>query len=101
MAIDQHAMLDMVFDRAGEYHIFDIAPDSRQFLRCQRVIDPFHLLLDDRAFVQIGRHIMGRGADQLDPAVIGLLVRIGPLEAGQEGMMDVDRPSGQPAAQFG
>ena len=30
---------------------------------------------------------------ELDPARMGLAVRVGPLEAGQEGMVDVDAPA--------
>jgi hypothetical protein len=40
---------------------------------------------------------MGGGANQLDPAFVGLMVGFGAFEAGQEGMMDVDRAPGQPA----
>src|SRR6478736_5051984 len=47
------------------------------------VIGPGDVLLDDRAFVQIRCHIVGRGADQLHTAVVRLVVRLGALEAGQ------------------
>jgi len=54
------------------------------------VADRFGRLMDDRPFVKIGGDVMGGRADHLDPAGMGLMVWLGPLEAGQEGMVDVD-----------
>ena len=48
------------------------------------------VLLDDRPFIQILGHVVGGCADELDAAVVGLLVGAGALEGGQEGMVDVD-----------
>ncbi len=60
-----------------------------------------HVLLDDRAFVQIRGDVMRRRADDLDAARMGLMVGLGALEAGQEAVMDVDGASGQRLAEVG
>ena len=48
------------------------------------VIHAHHVLLDDRALVQVARDEVGGGADELHAAGVRLLVRVGTLEAGQE-----------------
>ena len=60
-----------------------------------RMVHARHVLLDDRALVEIGRHVVRGGADQLDAARMGLRVRPRALEAGQEAVVDVDRAAGQ------
>jgi hypothetical protein len=62
-----------------------------------RVIDPLDVLLDDRAFVEVGGDVVRGGADQLHATRMGLVVRLGALEAGQEAVVDVDRPALQAA----
>ena len=57
------------------------------------VADPLDLLLDDRALVEVGRHIVRGGTDQLHAAGVRLVVRLGALEARQEGVVDVDDPA--------
>jgi hypothetical protein len=68
-------MLDMVLDGTGEDDAFDVAADGGQRLGIHRMVDALDLLLDDRSFVKVGGYIMRRGADQLDAAGIGLLIR--------------------------
>ena len=60
------------------------------------MIDALHDLLDDRPLVEVAGHVMGGGADQLDAAAVGLMVGLGALETGQEGMMDVHGAAGEP-----
>ena len=67
--------------------------------RVEGVVDPDDLLLDDRTLVELGRHVVGGGADQLHPARVRLVVGLGALEAGQERVVDVDRPAVEPGAQ--
>ena len=52
-----------------------------------------HGLVDDRAFVEVAGHIVRGGADEFDTAGMRLVVRPGPLEGGQERVVDVDRPA--------
>lgn len=59
------------------------------------MVHPGDLLLDDRPLVQDGRHVVRRGADQLHPARVRLVVRLGALEGRQERVVNVDHPAGQ------
>ena len=56
------------------------------------VAHPLHVLLDDRTAVELLRHIVGRGADELHPAIIRLLVRLAADERRQERMVNIDDP---------
>ena len=65
----------------------------------RRVVDADHVLLDDRALVEVGRDEVRRRADQLHAAGVRLLVGVRALEAGQERVVDVDRAAREPLAQ--
>ena len=43
-------------------------------------VHPGHVLLDDRAFVQVRRHVVGSGTDQFHTPVMGLVIRLGTFE---------------------
>ena len=94
-------MLGVPFQRPGQHHVLHVAPDGGQRRHVHRVVHAGHVLLDDRALVEVGGHVVGGRADQLHAAVVGLLVGARALEAGQEGMVDVDRAAFQLAAQLG
>jgi hypothetical protein len=49
-----------------------------------------NVLLDDRALIQVRGDVVGRSANQLHSALMRLMVWLGPLEARQKRMMDVD-----------
>ena len=66
-------------------------PTVARVRRVVGVVDPDHLLLDDRALVEVGGDVVRRRADQLHAAVVRLVVRLRALEAGQERVVDVDR----------
>ena len=55
----------------------------------------FHILMDDGAFIEVGRHVVRRGADQLHAARVGLMIGLGALETRQERMVDVDAAARQ------
>ena len=59
------------------------------------VADPDHVLLDDRAGVELLGHVVGGGADQLDAARLGAGVRVRAGERRQERVVDVDHRDGQ------
>ncbi len=59
------------------------------------MLDPGHLLLDDRALVQFGGDVVRGRPDHLHAVLVRLLVRPGAAEAGQERVVDVDDPAGQ------
>jgi len=65
------------------------------------VVDPGGVLLDDRAGVQLGGHVVAGGPDQLDSPIEGLVVGTGPGERGQEAVVDVDDAPGVPLAEVG
>ncbi len=51
------------------------------------------VLLDNRAFIQIGSHVVRCCADQLYAAFVRLFIRVCPLEGRQERVVDVDNPA--------
>ena len=50
-----------------------------------------HVLIDDRAGVELGGHVVGGRADQFDAALVGAGVGIGADEGWKEAVVDVDR----------
>src|SRR5690606_21424985 len=90
VAVQEDSPVDMGVNGTGKNLTFDIATERDIVFGALRMGDAHRVLLDDRAFVQVCRHVMRRRADQLYAALIGLLVGIGALEARQEGMVDID-----------
>src|SRR5690606_2855423 len=95
VAVEQDAVLDVAAHRTCQHLRFDVAADADQVARGHGVVHPGHVLLDDRALVQVRGHVVRGGADDLDPARVRLVVGLGALEAGQEAVVDVDRAPGQ------
>jgi len=69
-------------DRPGQDQALDVASDPDQVRDLVAVADPGHVLVDDRAGVEFLGHVMGRGPDQLDPALVCFAVRVGADEGG-------------------
>lgn len=90
MAIQQNPMLGHIFDRRGQHIAFNSASSMSQLLGAHAMVHADHVLLDDRPLIQITRHKMGGGTDNLHPAIVCLVVWLGSLEGGQEAMVDVD-----------
>ena len=86
-------------DRAGQHLGLDVAAGADHRVLVVGVVDAHHVLLDDRALVEVGGHVVRGRADELDAAVEGLVVGLGALEARQERVVDVDRAARQRAAQ--
>jgi drug/metabolite transporter (DMT)-like permease len=102
VAVEQDPVAGVPADRPGQGDALGVPADGHQLGRAVRVVDPGHLLLDDRPLVQVGGDVVRGGADQLDPARVRLVIRPRALEAGQEGVVDVDDPPGQlPAERVG
>ncbi len=89
-AIHQNAVIDVPAHRARQHHLFQIAALLQQVIEPVAVGDADHVLLDDRAFVEIGGDVMAGGADQFHAAVEGAVVRLGAAERGQKRVMDID-----------
>ena len=96
----QHPVLAVPLHGARQHLAFGVAADGGQVFHRLAVVHAGHVLLDDRAFVQVGRHVVRGGADQLDAALVRLPVGLGALEAGQETVVDVDGTPGEVAAQL-
>ena len=60
----------------------------------------FDDLLDDRALIQIRTHEVSRRPDDFDAAGVRLVIGLRAFEAGQEGVVDIDRPAAQRAGSF-
>jgi len=102
VSVEQDPVVGMPADGPGQGEALGVTADGHQFGRAVRVVDPGHLLLDDRPLVQVSGDVVRGGADQLDPARVRLVIRPRALEAGQEGVVDVDDPPGQlPAERVG
>src|SRR6185437_15782715 len=91
----------MPLDGTVQYHGLELAADDSEILGRLGVIDTFHFLLDDRAFVQVRGYIVSSGTDQLHAARESLLIRLRALEAGQEGMVNVDGAPREVTARLG
>lgn len=61
----------------------DIAALAQVFGRIA-VADALDVLVDDRALVEVARHVMRGGADQLDAALMRLMVGARTLEPGRK-----------------
>ena len=81
-SVDDDAMLAMPLYRTCQHAVLDVAANGDIIFRRQGMGHPLHRLLDDRAFIQITRNVMGRCPDQLDAPVMRLGIGIGALEAG-------------------
>ena len=97
-AVEQDAVVEVGLDRAGEDEALDVAADPHQVVDLVAVADPGHVLVDDRAGVELLGDVVGGGADQLDAALVGAAVGVGADEGGQEAVVDVDRRRPEPLA---
>src|ERR1700693_4385918 len=94
LAIQDYSIFEDVADRAGEDAALNVTTFADEIVWGVAMGDPFHVLLNDGPFVEIRRHKMRGGADQLHAALVGLMIRPGALESWQEGMVDVDAAAG-------
>ena len=80
----------MMAHGARQHAAFDVAALANQIFRRVAVADALDILVDDRALIERAGDVMRGGADQLDAALMRLVVGPRALEARQERMMDVD-----------
>ena len=85
-------MFDVELDRLRQDFALQVAPLHRQVLDAVLVGDLDGLLLDDRPVVEVLGDEMRRGADDLHPPRVGLVIGLGPGEGGKERVVDVDDP---------
>ena len=82
--VEEDAVLGEESHGTSEDEAFDVASDFGEVFDGLSVGDPVHLLLDDRAFVEVGGDEVRGSADEFDATIVGLLVGLGAFEAGQE-----------------
>jgi hypothetical protein len=92
-------VLDVPAHGPGQHLRLHVLTGGDQRVRPGRVVDPVHVLLDDRPLVQLGRHVVRGRPDQLHPALVRLVIGPGAGEGRQERVVDVDGPPGQLRAQ--
>src|SRR6201992_1308563 len=83
----------MMAHRARQHAALDIASLADEILGRIAVGDVLDILIDDRAFVEITGHVMSGGADQLDAALMRLVIGARALETRQERVVNVDAAS--------
>lgn len=59
------------------------------------MIDPFDVLLDNGAGVEVFGDVVCGGADEFDAALVSLVVRLGADKGGEKAVVDVDDPSAE------
>ena len=72
----------MEADGLGEDAALHVLSERHHVRRGVGVGDAGDVLLDDRTLVEVGGHVVGGRADQLDAAIVGLRVGARPLEGG-------------------
>ena len=77
MTGQQHAILDDRAEAAGEDDLFDIFAKFHHVFGGIGMVDANHVLLDDRPFIEVRRHEVASGTDQLDATTMGLVIRFG------------------------
>src|SRR3954469_1945702 len=73
-AVEDDAILEMMTHRARQHAAFDIAALARQIIRRVAMADALDVLIDDRPLIERAGDVMGGGADQLDAALMRLMV---------------------------
>src|SRR5579864_817412 len=99
-AVQNNPMLDMPLDSPRERHALNIAANPGELLRRHTMINALDFLLNDGTFIKIRSHIVRSRTNQLNATIKSLIVRLGPLEARQERVVNIDRPTRQPIAQL-
>src|SRR3546814_9586722 len=91
-SIDEQAILHMIQHRAGEYALLDAAALAHKIIGRIRVGDRLYILVNDGAFIEIRRHIVGGRPDHLHAARMCLVIWFCSLETGKEAVMNIDAP---------
>ena len=80
----------MLRDGVGEHDLLQVLALQHQTLWRVLMRDARHILFDDRTGIQLSRHIVRRGTDDLHTALVGLMVGFRTDECRQERVVDVD-----------
>ena len=83
-AVQKDSVFGVPLHGARQHDGFKVTACRHQVLDRERMRHAIYGLLDDRPFVEVLRYIMRGGPDQLDAALMGLLIGPGAFETGQE-----------------
>ena len=86
-------MFDMKAHSCSQSATFRVTACSSQLLGGVCVVNALNDLFNDRAFIQIGRDVMRCGTCQFDASFMRLVLGLGALEAGQEGVVNIHGPA--------
>lgn len=89
-SVQKHSAFRVPLNGRSKHLALNVGTLINQLLGAHAVVNPGDALLDDWALVQVGCHEVRRSADNLDTAVVRLVVRLGALEGRQEAVVNVD-----------
>jgi hypothetical protein len=75
-------MTHMQFDRSCQHGFLEISANLHHAFGIHGMVHPRHILFDDGAFIEVGRHIVGGSANDLNPARKRLVIGARAFEAG-------------------
>ena len=81
--------------RAGQHAALDIAALARKIFRRIAMADALDVLVDDRALIEVARHIVCGRTDQFDAALFRLLICARDFEALQDRVVYIDEWAGK------
>jgi probable blue pigment (indigoidine) exporter len=91
-AEEEDTALGVGGDRTGQDDTLEVAADDAEVVGAVGMGHPRRVLVDDRALVEPGGHVVGGRPDHLHAPFPRLVVRPGAPEPGEEGVVDVDDP---------
>ena len=90
---DKNTVFQVPAYSVGQYQLLQIPAVANHFPDTSPVANTGNILVNDGTGIQIFSNVMGCGSNYFDSSLVGLVIGLGPFEAGQEGMVDVDRPT--------
>jgi hypothetical protein len=83
-AVEDHAVLQMIAYRARQHAALDVAALASKIVGRIAMADALDILVDDRAFIEVAGNVMRGGTDQLDAALVRLVIgTCAPLKPGR------------------
>src|ERR1700686_5449040 len=83
-AVEDDAVRQVIADRARQHPALDVAALAHEIVGRIAMADALDVLVDDRALVEVAGDVMRGGADQLDAALMRLVIGARALESRQE-----------------
>ncbi len=101
VVVDQDTAFEVPSQGLSQHALFEIASAPRQFAHRVAVVYPADVLVNDRAFIEVGRCVVCGRADEFYPACVGLVIGSATGECGEEGVVNVDDRYSEPVQQIG